>query len=151
MKKLLLILLTITGLLFSEETEEKKKKNSYFVDNFLKYSTFYFSIGLDSPFAPAQKFKVDTQAGTFEETTKEIEASYNLTVGVRKLARFKYQVKKNNFYDGSENELSEKQAQSKFGMIVKKYISKFIGKPVKNPKGKKWVKKQLLLKKAGVK
>ena len=47
--------------------------------------------------------------------------------------------------------LSEKQAQSKFGMIVKKYISKFIKRPVKNPKGKKWVKKQLLLKKAGVK
>ena len=47
--------------------------------------------------------------------------------------------------------LSEKQAQSKFGMIVKKYISKFIKKPVRNPKGKKWVKKQLLLKKTGVK
>ena len=106
MKKLLLVLLTITGLLFSEETE--KKKNSYFVDNFLKYSTFYFSVGFDSPFAPANTFKVDTGAGTFEETTEEIEASYNLTVGVRKLARFKYQVKKSNFYDGSEDELSEK-------------------------------------------
>ena len=106
MKKFLFILLTITGLLFSEETE--KKKNSYFVDNFLKYSTFYFSVGFDSPFAPAQKFKVDTQAGTFEETTEIIESSYNLTIGVRKLARFKYQVKKSNFYDGSEDELSEK-------------------------------------------
>ena len=105
MKKFLLVLLTITGLLFSQEEE---KKNSYFVDNFLKYSTFYFSIGLDSPFSPAQKFKVDTQAGTFEETTEIIESSYNLTIGVRKLARFKYQVKKSNFYDGSENELSEK-------------------------------------------
>ena len=97
MKKLLLVLLTITGLLFSEEAE--KKKNSYFVDNFLKYSTFYFSVGFDSPFAPANTFKVDTGAGTFEETTEEIEASYNLTVGVRKLARFKYQVKKSNFYE----------------------------------------------------
>ena len=106
MKKFLFILLTITGLLFSEESE--KKKNSYFVDNFLKYSTFYFSLGIDSPFAPAQTFKVDTDAGTFTETTKEIESSYNITVGVRKLARYKYQVKKSNFYDGSENELSEK-------------------------------------------
>ena len=105
MKKLLLVLLTITGLLFSQEEE---KKNSYFIDNFLKYSTFYFSVGFDSPFAPAQKFKVDTQAGTFEETTEIIESSYNLTVGVRKLARFKYQVKKSNFYDDSEDELSEK-------------------------------------------
>ena len=108
MRKLLIILLTITGLLFSQDVEEKKKKNSYFVDNFLQYSTFYFSVGLDSPFAPAHTFKVDNDAGTFEETTKEIEASYNFTIGVRKLARFKYQVKKNNFYDGSENELSEK-------------------------------------------
>ena len=105
MKKILLILLTITGLLFSQEEE---KKTSYFVDNFLKYSTFYFSVGFDSPFAPAQKFKVDTQAGTFEETTEIIESSYNLTIGVRKLARFKYQVKKSNFYDGSEDVLSEK-------------------------------------------
>jgi len=105
MRKLLFILLTITGLLFSQEEE---KKNSYFVDNFLKYSTFYFSVGLDSPFAPANTFKVDTGAGTFEETTQEIESSYNLTIGVRKLARFKYQVKKANFYDGSEDELSEK-------------------------------------------
>ena len=47
--------------------------------------------------------------------------------------------------------LSSKDAAKKFGMIVKKYISKFIGKPVKNPKGKKWVKKQLILKKSGIK
>ena len=115
MRKLLLILLTITGLLFSEETE-KKKKNSYFVDNFLKYSTFYFSVGLDSPFAPANTFSVDTGAGTFEETTQEIESSYNLTIGVRKLARFKYQVKKANFYDGSEDELSEKATKLADGL-----------------------------------
>ena len=102
MKKLLSILLT-TAILFAGEDD-----GNYFVDNFLKYSTFYFSVGIDSPFAPAQKFKVDTQAGTFEETTEIIESSYNVTIGVRKLARFKYQVKKSNFYDGSEDELSEK-------------------------------------------
>ena len=31
-------------------------------------------------------------------------------------------------------------------MLTKKYISKFIGKPIKNHKGKKWVKNNLLLK-----
>ena len=67
MRKLLLILLTITGLLFSEETE--KKKNSYFVDNFLKYSTFYTSVSLEAPFTPTQKFAVDIDNGTFIETT----------------------------------------------------------------------------------
>jgi len=79
----------------------------YFSDNFLKYSTFYGSVSLESPFTPKQKFAVDTQEGTFEETTEEIEGSYNYSVGLRKLARFKYQSKKSNFYDGSEKELSD--------------------------------------------
>ena len=100
MKKLLSILLT-TAILFAEEG------SNYFVDNFLKYSTIYTSVSLESPFTPKQKFAVDTQEGTFEETTEEIKGSYNLSLGVRKLARFKYQSKKGNFYDGSEKNLSD--------------------------------------------
>ena len=42
--------------------------------------------------------------------------------------------------------LKPKDALKKFGMITKKYIGKFISKPVKNPKGKKWVKHNLILK-----
>ena len=42
--------------------------------------------------------------------------------------------------------LKPKDALKKFGMITKKYISKFISKPIKNPKGKKWVKNNLILK-----
>ena len=42
--------------------------------------------------------------------------------------------------------LKPEAAQKKFGMLTKKYISKFISKPVKNPKGKKWVKNNLILK-----
>ena len=42
--------------------------------------------------------------------------------------------------------LKPKDAQKKFGMITKKYINKFINKPIKNPKGKKWVKHNLILK-----
>jgi len=42
--------------------------------------------------------------------------------------------------------LSEKDAQKKFGMITKKYIDKFIKRPIKNPKGKQWVKNSLKLK-----
>ena len=79
----------------------------YFSDNFLKYSTFYSSTSLESPYTPKQTFEVNTQEGTFEETTEEVGGSYNISFGMRKLARFKYQVKKKNFYDGSENELSD--------------------------------------------
>ena len=60
-------------------------------------------MSLESPFAPKQKFSVNTGEGTFEEVTEQIEDSYNLSFGIRKLARFKYQTKKGNFYDGSEN------------------------------------------------
>ena len=101
MKKLLSILLTTTILFGNEEG------SNYFVDNFLKYSTFYTSVSLESPFTPAQKFAVDIDNGTFVETTEEVETSYNLSIGVRKLARFKYQAKGKKFYDGSEKELSD--------------------------------------------
>ena len=52
MRKLLSILLTTAILLGSEGS-------NYFVDNFLKYSTFYTSVSLASPFTPAETFAVD--------------------------------------------------------------------------------------------
>ena len=100
MKKLLSILLTTT-ILFAEEG------SNYFMDNFLKYSTFYTSVSVNSPFVPQSQWDVDVDNGTFIETTKENELGYNLSIGVRKLARFKYQAKGKNFYDGSEKNLSD--------------------------------------------
>ena len=100
MKKLLSILLTTT-ILFAEEG------SNYFMDNFLKYSTFYTSVSLNSPFIAQSQWEVDVVNGTFVETTKENELAYNISIGVRKLARFKYQAKGKKFYDGSEKELSD--------------------------------------------
>ena len=45
--------------------------------------------------------------------------------------------------------LKPEQAQKKFGMIVKKYINKFIKATVRNPIGKKWIKHNLILKGGG--
>ena len=100
MNRLLILLISFCVLLGEE-------KSNYFMDNFLKYSTFYTSVSLNSPFVPSSTWEVDTEAGTFVETTKENELSYNVSFGVRKLARFKYQSKGKNFYDGSEKELSD--------------------------------------------
>ena len=47
--------------------------------------------------------------------------------------------------------LDEKQAQTKFSMLVKKGVGKFISKGIKNKIGKKWFKNQLILKKQGLK
>ena len=41
--------------------------------------------------------------------------------------------------------LKPEDAQKKFGMIVKKYINKFIKGAVRNPIGKKWIKHNLIL------
>ena len=41
--------------------------------------------------------------------------------------------------------LKPEEAQKKFGRLTKKYLDKFIKKPVKNPKGKKWIKNNLIL------
>ena len=100
MKKLLSLLLT-TAILCGEDG------SNYFVDNFLKYSTFYTSVSLNAPFEVKSQWEVDVENGTFVETTKENELEYNLSIGVRKLARFKYQSKGKNFYDGSEKNLSD--------------------------------------------
>ena len=102
MKKVLVGLLITLGTLFANE-----EGGNYFVDNFLKYSTFYTSVSLNAPFDVQSKWEVDVENGTFVETTKENELEYNFSVGVRKLARFKYQSKGKNFYDGSEKKWAD--------------------------------------------
>jgi predicted kinase len=45
----------------------------------------------------------------------------------------------------NSNFLNPEQAEKKFGMLTKKYVNKFISKPIKNRIGKAWVKHNLLL------
>jgi len=45
----------------------------------------------------------------------------------------------------NSNTLSPKQAEKKFNMLVKKGIGKFIKKPIKNYRGKNWIKKQKIM------
>ena len=65
MKKLLSILLTTT-ILFAEEG------SNYFMDNFLKYSTFYTSVSVNSPFVAQSQWDVDVENGTFIEQQKKM-------------------------------------------------------------------------------
>jgi len=41
--------------------------------------------------------------------------------------------------------LKPEDAQKKFGMIVKKYIDRFVKQPIRNARGRNWVKHQLIL------
>ena len=75
----------------------------------LKFSTFYASFSTSAPFAENQVFLVNGVAGSGQlvETTQISEPNRNLSVGLRKIARFDYQVKQGRFYTGKENEISD--------------------------------------------
>ena len=55
---------------------------------------------------------------------------------------------KQNFMVADNNkDLDEKKAAKRFSMLVKQGLNKFIKKPLKNPIGKSWIRKQKILKK----
>tara|TARA_R110000824_G_scaffold152808_1_gene324143 strand:- start:1670 stop:2686 length:1017 start_codon:yes stop_codon:yes gene_type:complete len=94
MRKLLYILLFLTSVANAQV---------------FRFSTFYASLSTGAPFAENQSFIVDGVAGSGQlvEVTQVSKPNYNLTIGLRKIARFDYQVKQGNFYTGSENEGSD--------------------------------------------
>ena len=75
----------------------------------LKFSTFYASFSTSAPFAENQVFLVNGVAGSGQlvETTQISQPNLNVSVGLRKIARFDYQVKQGQFYTGNENEVSD--------------------------------------------
>ena len=70
------------------------------LDDLFKYSTFYGALGINN--ALFQQGQYIMQDNTLIDLTQENPYDFNLNFGIRKLARFDYQKKKNNFYDGSE-------------------------------------------------
>ena len=50
----------------------------------------------------------------------------------------------------NSNFLGEEQAKNKFNMLMKKGIGKFVGRPVRNPIGKRWINNQKILKNKGL-
>ena len=79
------------------------------IKDIFKYSTFYASGNVGAPFNANKQFFVNGTAGSGQlvEITDQAEFNYVLSVGLRKIARFDYQVKKGKFYDGSENAITD--------------------------------------------
>ena len=104
MKKLLIILLLLIGNIIFLTLPAKGQ-----IKNLFKYSTFYASASMAAPFAENKQFMVNGTAGSGQlvELTDQAEFNYAFTAGLSKIARFDYQVKKGQFYDGSENEVSD--------------------------------------------
>ena len=75
----------------------------------LRFATFYASFSTGAPFTENQQFQVNGVAGSGQliEMTQVSQPNYNLSIGLIKVARFDYQVKRGNFYTGAENEISD--------------------------------------------
>mgnify|MGYP003663905929 CR=1 FL=1 len=76
--------------------------------NFFKYSTIYFAGNVNSPLAEQPDFSIDRLTGEFVDLTEVNSYNYNLTIGLRKMARFDYENRANVFYDGTESNASSK-------------------------------------------
>ena len=70
------------------------------VQKFFKYSTVYTSAFANSPMQPTTEYYV-TQDGQLNDITIENPFDYTATIGIRKVARFKYENRQNRFYDGN--------------------------------------------------
>ena len=74
------------------------------VKKLLKFSTFYAAVNGGTSLSDVETFSVDNGLST---QTISTPYDYNLTIGLRKIARFGYENKAQTFYDGTESNYSD--------------------------------------------
>lgn len=84
------------------------------IQSILKYSTFYASGIGGTPIDATPEYFV-TQDGGITEITNEYPLNYTVSIGLRKIARFDYEQRQNNFYDGQTE--STVAASSNIGAV----------------------------------
>ena len=72
---------------------------------FFKYSTFYTSMSMNTSMIEDQDY-IAVQKG-YEDVTQINPYDYNLTIGLRKIARFDYEYKVKTWYYGTERTVSD--------------------------------------------
>ena len=92
MKRILILLLILPLLSFSQDVNIDLKK-------ILKFSTFYGAVNGGTSISDVETFSVTNGLQT---STVQTPYDYNVTLGIRKIARFGYENKANTFYDGTE-------------------------------------------------
>ena len=93
MKKLIILFLLISSL----ATAQGVKK-------LFKFSTFYVAVNGGTSLSDVDVFSINNGLST---QTIETPYDYNITLGIRKIARFGYENKANTFYDGTESNYSD--------------------------------------------
>jgi len=102
MKKLLLLLVV---LLISCATPDKCCAQAIEIKDFFKYSTFYTSVTVNTPFTEREDY-IAVDKG-YEDVTWVSPYDYNLTLGLRKIARFDYETKRQTWYYGTERNTAD--------------------------------------------
>ena len=94
MKKLLILFLLICSVGYTQELK-----------NFFKYSTFYTSMSTNTSFTERDDY-IAIDKG-YENVTDVNPYDYNLTIGIRKIARFDYEYKVKTWYYGTEKAVAD--------------------------------------------
>jgi len=75
------------------------------IQNFFKYSTIYTSMTMNTPFVERDDY-IAVDKG-YEDVTQVHPYDYNLTIGLRKIARFDYEYKVKTWYYGTEKAVAD--------------------------------------------
>lgn len=115
MKNIILVLFTLLFLTpsYGQEDEKKNIFKSLYTD-FLKYGTVYGAGDLSNSIEAAERsyFVRTGESGSLYDipvvvdNTPSYPFDYRIGFGIRKLARFSYERKPKNYYDGTENQLA---------------------------------------------
>ena len=95
MKKLIFVIVMCLAISTNAQVEIKK---------LFKFSTFYAAVNGGTSVSDVETFSV---TNGLETATIQTPFDYDLSLGIRKIARFGYENKANTFYDGTENSWSD--------------------------------------------
>jgi len=97
-KRLIILLLLISNITVAQTFAKEDVKD------LLKFSTFYAAVNGGTSLSDVDVFSVNNGLST---QTISTPYDYNFTIGLRKIARFGYETKGKNFYDGTESNYSD--------------------------------------------
>ena len=75
------------------------------IEDFFKYSTFYTSMSMNTSYVENQNY-IAIDKG-YIDVTEVNPYDYNLTIGIRKIARFDYEYKVKTWYYGTERAVAD--------------------------------------------
>ena len=142
MKGKLGIVIDSTGSNFGKVKKQKKELEKQGYDTYMVFVMTSLDVALKRNTARAEKGERELPKALVTQSWKAARKNVG---GLKALFGSNFRQVDN------DKHLDAKEAKHAFSNLVKGYANKWVNEPIKNPKGKQWVKDQLRLKKAGVK